>query len=143
MCKSIFHQLAVKNVNVSVVITIYFQHNSILLRQKKYYSIHNSTGQNPGLSGLKNIWPVIMTGNLLSVIFSPVNLIFLSAANIFTSGIGEKKYESWEYMRRGVCGQVVNTSNSQAGSPGFKPCPEHCFLRQGTLLHFVSLHPGV
>ena len=29
------------------------------------------TGQNRGLSGLKNIWPVIMTGDLLSVILSP------------------------------------------------------------------------
>ena len=68
---SIFHQLNVKNVNVNVVITIYCQHNSIFLGQKKNYGIHNLTGQNRGLSGLKNIWPVIMTGNLLSVIFSP------------------------------------------------------------------------
>ena len=30
----------------------------------------NLTGQNRGLSGLKNIWPVIMTGDLLSVILS-------------------------------------------------------------------------
>ena len=30
------------------------------------------TGQNRGLSGQKNIWLAIMTGNLLSVIFSPV-----------------------------------------------------------------------
>ena len=30
------------------------------------------TGQNWGLSGLKIIWPVMMTGDLLSVIFSPV-----------------------------------------------------------------------
>jgi len=29
------------------------------------------TGQNWGLSGLKNIWPVIRTGDLLSVILSP------------------------------------------------------------------------
>ena len=28
-------------------------------------------GQNQGLSGLKNIWPVIMTGDLLSIIFGP------------------------------------------------------------------------
>ena len=28
------------------------------------------TGQNRGLSRLKNIWPVIMTGDLLSVILS-------------------------------------------------------------------------
>ena len=40
------------------------------IRQKKiYYSI--LTGQNWGLSGLKNIWPVIRTGDLLSVILSP------------------------------------------------------------------------
>ena len=31
----IFHQLAVKNVNVNVVKTIYCQHNSIFLKQKK------------------------------------------------------------------------------------------------------------
>ena len=67
---AIFHQVAVKNVNVNVVKKIYCQRNSIFLR-KKNYSIHYLTGQNRGLSGLKNIWPVIMTGNLLSVIFSP------------------------------------------------------------------------
>ena len=43
----------------------------------------------------------------------------------------------------GVCGRVVNTSNSRSGGPGFKPRSLHCILRQGTLLHFVSLHPGV
>ena len=43
----------------------------------------------------------------------------------------------------GVCGRVVDTSNSGSGGPGFKPRPPRCFLRQGTLLHFVSLHPGV
>ena len=32
----------------------------------------NLTGKNRGLSGLKNIWPVIMTGDLLSVILSLV-----------------------------------------------------------------------
>ena len=67
----IFHMLAVKNVNVNVVKTIYCQRNSIFLA-KKNYSIHYLTGQNRGLSGLKNIWPVIMTGDLLSVIFCPV-----------------------------------------------------------------------
>ena len=33
-CEYMFHQLAVKNVKVNVVITIYCQHNSIFLRQK-------------------------------------------------------------------------------------------------------------
>ena len=33
ICECIFHQVAVKNVNVNVK-TIYFQHNSIFLRQK-------------------------------------------------------------------------------------------------------------
>ena len=51
-CECIFHQLAVKNVNVNVVITIYCQHNWIFLRQKKIISIHYLTGQNRGLSGL-------------------------------------------------------------------------------------------
>ena len=50
----IFHKLAVKNVNVNVVKTIYCQRNSIFLA-KKNYSIHYLTGQNRGLSGLKNI----------------------------------------------------------------------------------------
>ena len=70
-CECIFHQFAVKKVNVNVVITIYCQHNWIFLRQKKIISIHYLTGQDRGLSGLKNIWPVIMTGNLLSIICSP------------------------------------------------------------------------
>ena len=61
--------------NINVVITIYCQHNWIFLRQKKIISIHYLTGQNRGLSGLKNIWPVIMTGNLLSVICSPENYL--------------------------------------------------------------------
>ena len=39
--------------------------------------------------------------------------------------------------------EQLNTSNSGSGAPGFKPCPLQCFLRQGTLFHFVSLHPGV
>ena len=45
----------------------------------------------------------------------------------------------------GMCvPRAVNTSNS-SGSGGlrFKPRLSHCFLRQGTLLNFVSLHPGV
>ena len=53
---------------------IYCQHNWIFLRQKKIIIIHYLTGQNRGLSGLKNIWPVIMTGNLLSLIFSLAKL---------------------------------------------------------------------
>ena len=51
-CECILHQLAIKNVNVFVLITIYCQRNSIFLRPK-------------------NIRPVIMTGDLMSVIFSP------------------------------------------------------------------------
>ena len=43
----------------------------------------------------------------------------------------------------GVCGRVVNTLNSRSGGPGFKPCPLRFSLRQRTLLHFVSLLPGV
>ena len=34
-----------------------------------------------------------------------------------------------------------NTSNSGPRVPGFKPRQSRCFLRQGTLLHFVSLLP--
>ena len=42
-----------------------------------------------------------------------------------------------------MCSRAVKTSNSRSGGPGFKPRPSRCFLRQGTLLHFVSLHLGV
>ena len=42
-----------------------------------------------------------------------------------------------------MSGRAVDTSNSGSGGPGFKPSPSRCFHRQGTLLHFVSLHPGV
>ena len=70
-CKCIFHQLAVKNVNVNVVIAIYCQLNWIFLGQNNIISIHYLTDQNQGLSGLKNIWPVMMTGDLLSIIFGP------------------------------------------------------------------------
>ena len=37
-----------------------------------------------------------------------------------------------------MCGRAVNTSNSRSGGPGCRPRPSRCFLRQGTLLHFVS-----
>ena len=43
----------------------------------------------------------------------------------------------------GVCGRAVNTSNSRSGVQAFTPRPSCCFLRQGALLHFVSLHSGV
>ena len=43
----------------------------------------------------------------------------------------------------GMCGWEVNTLNSRSGGPGFKPRPLCCFLRQGTLLHFVSLYSGL
>ena len=43
----------------------------------------------------------------------------------------------------GVCGRAVNTSKSGSGGLVFKPRPLRCFLRQVTLLHFASLHPGV
>jgi len=42
------------------------------------------------------------------------------------------------FFHASICGLAVNTYNSRSGSPGFKPCPSYCFLRQGTLLHFVS-----
>ena len=41
------------------------------------------------------------------------------------------------------CGRSVNTSNLRSRGPGFKSRPSRCFLRRGTLLHFVSLYPGV
>ena len=54
--------------------TIYCQHNSIFHRQKKLLFVY-LTSQNCGLSGLKNMWPVIMTGDLLSVILNIVSEI--------------------------------------------------------------------
>ena len=33
---------------------------------------------------------------------------------------------------------MVKKSNSGSEGQGFKPCLSHCYLRQGTLLHFVS-----
>ena len=42
-----------------------------------------------------------------------------------------------------ACVVLKNTSNSGSGGPRFKSHPLRCFLRQGTLLYFVSLHPGV
>ena len=65
-----FTKLLSKMWTDNVVKTIYCQRNLIFLWQKNY-SIHYLTGQNRGLSGLQNIWPVITTGDLLSVIFSP------------------------------------------------------------------------
>ena len=46
-------------------------------------------------------------------------------------------------MKASVARRAVNTSNSGSGGLGFKPRPSRCFLRQGTSLHFVSLHPVV
>ena len=43
----------------------------------------------------------------------------------------------------GVCDRAVDNSNSGSGVPGFKPCLSFFLIRQETLLHFVSLHPGV
>ena len=54
-----------------------------------YYGIHYLTGQNRGLSVLKNFWLVIMTGDLLSVIFSPralTMIIFLMSPSGETCG---------------------------------------------------------
>ena len=38
-------------------------------------------------------------------------------------------------------GQAV--SKFRSGGPGFKPRPLPCFLRQGILLHFISLYTSV
>ena len=57
-CEWIFHQLAVKNLNVSA-------------EQRSTASVIQYSVFRRGLSGLKNIWPVIMTGIPLSIILSP------------------------------------------------------------------------
>ena len=43
----------------------------------------------------------------------------------------------------GICGRAVDASNFGSGGPGYEPRPSSCFLRQGTLLYFVSLFPQV
>ena len=43
----------------------------------------------------------------------------------------------------GVSGWGINTLNSGFGGMGCKPHLSCCFPRQGTLLHLISLHPGV
>ena len=43
----------------------------------------------------------------------------------------------------GVCGRAVGASNFGSGGPGSKPRPSRCFLRQGTLLHFVCVFTQV
>ena len=51
--------------------TIHCQHNSIFhMQKKKIVVLVVLTGKNGCLSGLKNIWPVIMTSDLLFVILS-------------------------------------------------------------------------
>ena len=42
-----------------------------------------------------------------------------------------------------MCGRVVNTLTSGSGGPRVRPRQLRCVLRQVTLLHFISLHPGV
>ena len=69
-CKWIFHQLAAKNFNVNVVQGSTASVIRYSIGKKKVILFLHLTGQNRGLSGLKNIWPVIMTGDQLSVILS-------------------------------------------------------------------------
>ena len=73
----------------------------------------------------------------------------------FMSGLGDlyvalgrmlkifQPFQPFKGFCGGVCGGAVNNSNCGSGGPGFKPRPSPCFLRQGTLLHFVSLHPSI
>jgi len=65
--------------------TIYCQHNSI------FHSLHYLTSQNWGLSGQKNIWLVIMPGNLLSVILSPVvtEFSYINYSKLFTGNLSQ------------------------------------------------------
>ena len=72
MCKLIFHQLAAKNLNIIAVQRSTCTASVIRysMGQKQNYIIQLFDRPKSGLSGLKNIWPVIMTGDLLSVILS-------------------------------------------------------------------------
>ena len=63
--------LAAGNLNVSALQRSIASIIQYSIGKKKHYSIHYLTGQNQGLSGQKNIWPVIRTSDLLSVILSP------------------------------------------------------------------------
>ena len=78
-CENTFHQPAAKNQKVNVVKQSIASVVRYSLGQEKI-SIHYLTGQNRGLSGLKNIWPVIMTGDPLSVIFSPFISYFVTSS---------------------------------------------------------------
>ena len=65
--------------------------------------------------------------------------------SFLTRSVKSDDFFSSSYSKRGGGVSVVlkNTSNSGSGGPRFKSHPLRCFLRQGTLLYFVSLHPGV
>ena len=56
----------------------------------------NLTGQNRGLSGLKNIWPVIMTGDLLSVILSLVGANYAIILN-------QSKFSAFKFFNVSYC----------------------------------------
>ena len=43
----------------------------------------------------------------------------------------------------GMCGKAVNTSTSESGCPGFKPCPSHCFFIDKELYSTLSLFTEV
>ena len=68
-------------------------------------------------------------------------LIGIMKIMCFTSHFFQCKGISLTYTPSclGVCGRAVDTSNFRSGGPGFKPRPSRFFLRQETLLHFVSI----
>ena len=72
-CEWIFHQLAAKNLKVNSVQRSIASVTRYSIGKKKIKVFVSLTSQNRGLSGLKNIWLVIMTGDLLSVILSLVS----------------------------------------------------------------------
>ena len=74
---------------------------------------------------------------LCPVLFLPFALFFVFRIPRFSLYCDPKKLQKCdrrEWLR--------DTSNPGSGCPGFKAPPVALFLRQGTLLHFVSLHPG-
>ena len=89
-----------------------------------------------------------------SVVISKTLLIFTSSSQgegvlrISSDGDDRKFFGGFEmfdfgiFSRRkfcgGVCCRAVNTLHSGSWGPWFKPRLSRCFLRQGTLLHFVS-----
>ena len=157
-CECIFHYLAVKNVNIYEEITIYCHCNLIFLttyEKKLHYSLLILTGQNWGLSGLKIIWPVMMTGDLLSVIFSPVKgdcVCYIQLTVIYRLTLQKKKAMIFSgnclvtivYRVTTICRAVIYRFDCNCFSSEMKPskCPGKEKKNGAKLWRIHSKGPG-